>query len=380
MKKHIMKALGAAGSAGALTLLCLAGVGAGGAAAAAPAPAQAGHAVSAASLTVPASFQPAAASFTSAAKGVVLGGSGCAVNRPCRAQLAVTADSGARWSLMRAPAVWLANVRYSLPQVNSVLSAGRGDVWLYYQYNSGHIWATRDSGASWREITLPAAIETMAATPHAVYAVAGDRLYRSPLGRNAWTRVGAMTGSTLAVLGNSVWFANGTYLWTTADGVHWARYALHSPGRAYGVPYGLAGIAAASPRDVAFLWGAAQGMYHTVMRVQVSFNGGRTERYTPSAPPSAGDTYGFAVTPGRLGVMAIGAVTPGPDLIYRSANLGRTWTTYRVPRTGGGISLGSLEFMSPTAGCFVVGNPAYGIGGQLMWTGNAGRTWFPVRF
>jgi hypothetical protein len=48
--------------------------------------------------------------------------------------------------------------------------------------------------------------------------------------------------------------------------------------------------------------------------------------------------------------------------------------------TEGGISLGSLEFMSPTAGCFVVGNPAYGADGHLMWTANAGRTWHPVTF
>ena len=79
----------------------------------------------------------------------------------------------------------------------------------------------------------------MAASAHAVYAVAGDRLYRSPLGWNGWTQVGAwprsgaMTGSVLAVSGDSVWFAGGTYLWTTANGARWARYPLRS--RAAGV-------------------------------------------------------------------------------------------------------------------------------------------------
>jgi hypothetical protein len=67
--------------------------------------------------------------------------------------------------------------------------------------------------------------------------------------------------------------------------VHWARYALRSAGTAIGVPYELAGIAAASSRDVAFLWDAAQGMYHTVTKVQILFNGGLTEELLPGRRP-----------------------------------------------------------------------------------------------
>jgi len=73
-------------------------------------------------------------------------------------------------------------------------------------------------------------------------------------------------------------------------------------------------------------------------------------------------------------------VTPGPDNIYRSANLGQSWTTIAVPRTGGGIELNSLQFMSPTVGCLVVGNPGLGMHGTLLWTTDAGLTWYPVRF
>jgi photosystem II stability/assembly factor-like uncharacterized protein len=374
MKTHIMRALGAAGLAGALSLLCL--TGASSAASASPA-AQAAHTVPVAALKVPGNFQPGTASFVSRAWGVVLGGSGCTNGRPCQAQLAVTADGGAHWSLMRAPAV-------SLSQVSQVLFANRADGWLYNPYLSGHVWVTHNGGASWREITLPGNVETMAASARTVYAVVGSDLYRSPVCRNGWTRVnartpyGPMTGTTLAVAGNSVWFASNTFVWTTADGAHWARYALHSPGTAYGVPYGLSGIAAANPRDVAFLWGSAQGMYHTVMKVQVSVNGGRTERLTPNAPPSEGDTAGFAVAPGRFGVLLIAVVTPGQDLIYCSANLGETWTTFGTPGTQGGILLSSLQFMSPAAACYVWGDPAVGEGGHLMLTANAGRTWYSV--
>jgi hypothetical protein len=369
-----MKALGAAGSAAALALLCL--TGAGGAAAASPA--QVGH-TAAASLKVPVSFQPATASFVTPAWGAVLGGSGCAISRPCPAQLAVTADGGARWSLMRAPTV-------SLSQVSQVLFANHADGWLYDQYYNGHIWVTHNGGASWRGVTLPGRIETMAASTHAVYAVVGNALYRSPLGSNAWVRVnprtryGPMTGSTLAVWGNSVWFATSTYLWTTADGTHWARYALHSPGTLYGQSYKLTAITAASPRDTAFLWSIAEGMFHSSMKVLVSYNGGQTQRQAPNSPPNEGDVAAFAVTPGRFGVISIAVVTPGLDNIYRSADLGKTWTTVGIPGTSGGAMLNSLEFMSPTAGCLVAGDPASGITSHLMWTANAGRTWYAIRF
>jgi hypothetical protein len=375
MRTHITRALAAAGLAGALTLLGL--TGASSAASASP-PVQATHTVTVASLKVPASFQPGAASFVSRTWGVVLGGSGGTVSQPARAQLAVTADGGAHWFLMRAPTV-------SLSQVSRVLFASRADGWLYNPYQSGHIWVTHNGGASWREVTLPGTIETMAASGRTAYAVVGGELYRSPVGLNAWMRVGArtphgpITGTVLAVEGHSVWFASSTFVWTTADGVHWARYALQSPGTYDGQPYTLTAIAAASPRDVAFLWGIGEGMYHTVMTVQISVNGGRTERLTPSAPPSEGDIYGFAVTPGRFGVLLIAVVTPGQDLIYRSANLGDTWTTFGTPGTGGGTPLSSLQFMSRAAACYVVGNPAAGEAGQLMLTANAGRTWYSVR-
>ena len=390
MKTHIMKALGVAGSAGALILLGM--TGAVGVASASPSPAQSAPAAAVAALRVPGGFQPAASSFVTPAWGVVLGGSGVTPGHAVRAQLAVTADAGAHWSLMRAPAVWLATATGGSrsPQVNQVVFAGRANGWLYNQYMSGHVWVTHTGGASWQEISLPGTIQTMAASAHAVYAVVqragGDQLYSSPLGWNAWTRVnawtrfGPMTGSVLAVSGNSVWFGSNSYLWTTADGVHWARYPVRSPGTFYGQPYTLAGISAANPRVVAFLWSAATGMYHTAMKVLISFNGGRSQWQTLKAPPSTGDVAAFAMAPGRFGVMSIAVVTPGTDRIYRSANLGQSWTTIAVPGTGGGFMLNSLQFMSPTVGCLVVGNPGVGMPSNLLWTTDAGLTWYPVRF
>ena len=66
-----------------------------------------------------------------------------------------------------------------------------------------------------------------------VYAVvrqgADDELFSSPAGRDAWARIGTMTGSNLAVSGKAAWFGTSTasastYLWATADGVRWRKY------------------------------------------------------------------------------------------------------------------------------------------------------------
>jgi len=379
MKMHIMKVLSAAG-AGALILLGL--VGGGGAAMAAAATAQPAP-VAPLGLH---NFQPAAASFTSPTSGIALGGESHGVGLPRMARLAATVDGGAHWFLMRAPGVWLDNGASRAPQVNRIVFADRANGWLYDQGNSGHIWATHNGGAFWREITLPGKIQAMAVSGHAVYAVAGDHLYRSPLGWNGWTQVGAwsrsgpMTGSMLAVSGDSVWFAGSTYLWHTADGMRWARYPLRPVGTYHGTPYQLAGIAAASPRYVAFLYAAPGGMFHTGMKVMVSFNGGRTEWQTRQTPPPVGDVAGFAMAPGRFGAITIAVVTPGLDTIYRSANLGQTWSTFGIRGTGGGSALTSLQFMSPTTGCLVTGTPGAGSHGQLLWTTDAGLTWYPVRF
>jgi hypothetical protein len=383
MKTRILKVLGAAG---ALALLCLTGAGSAASASAVSAASVQSRPVPVAALGVPGSYRPAAASFVSPAWGVVLGADGCTPGRACRAQLAVTADGGARWSLMRTPAAWLANGGSSLPQVSQVVFADRADGWLYDQYNGGVIWVTHNGGASWAKTTLPGNIETMAASAHAVYAVTGSHLYRSPLSRNAWTQVnartpaGPMTGSVLAVFGDSVWFGGSTDMWTTADGVHWVRYPLRSAGTYYGTPYALAGIAAASRWDVAFLYAAATGMFHSGMKVMVSVNGGRSQRQTLAAPPPEGDVAAFAVAPGRFGVITVAVVTPGLDNIYRSANLGQSWTTFGIPGTSGGALLSSLQFMSPTVGCFVAGTPGTGTRSELLRTTDAGRTWHPATF
>src|ERR1035438_1364711 len=58
---------------------------------------------------VPASFQPASASFVSPASGYVLGAVGCTLGHVCSARLVSTTDGGARWHFANAPDVALFN-------------------------------------------------------------------------------------------------------------------------------------------------------------------------------------------------------------------------------------------------------------------------------
>jgi hypothetical protein len=322
---------------------------------------------------VSAGFQPTSASFYSPGSGVVLGGVGCTSGHACLAQLVATTDSGARWHFLTAPDV-------SLSTISQVAFASRRDGWLY----GARLWATHDGGARWQRISLPGDVLTVAASAGTVYAVVSrstvDELFRPPAGRDAWTRVRHFTGNfgaALAVSGKAAWFGTSTvgahtYLWATADGVHWHKYPFTCPG----ADYGLSGIAAASPSRVAFLCANAEGMFHTAKEVLHSVNGGKTEHLTGHAP-LGGDVPGygaFAVPPGRPRVVTIAVYTPGPDYVYRSANGGKTWAQIAIRGTEGGPLLGSLTYASPTVGFVVVSWPPR----QLLRTSDAGATWHKV--
>jgi len=334
----------------------------------APAAASAQPASATAAASVPASFQPAAESFITPSWGAVLGGVGCQPGHSCRARLAVTADGGAHWRFLAAPDVSLG----SQGQVNAVLFASSRDGWLYGYGPS--LYATHDGGAHWSTISLGGPIWSMATGAGTAYAMvyhsSGNQLWRSPAAANAWARAGAMTGSALGVYGRAAWFGSSTRLWATTNGVRWQRYPFACPAGT-----GLGAIAAASGSHVAFLCEFAGGMYKTVKDVLVSVNGGRSQHPTGQAP-LAGDLYGqsFAVPPGLASVITIAAVTPGPDYLYRSANTGKTWVSITVPRTGGGILLTSLSYVSRSVGAVVVQLS------QLLRTTDAGLSWHAVKF
>jgi len=265
--------------------------------------------------------------------------------------------------------------------------------WLY----GPGLWVTRDGGARWRRTVLagispsPGGVSAMAAAGGTVYAVVSpghdspQELYASPVGQDAWARVGHLAGdpfASLAVSGTAAWFATSTRVWATTGGGHWHRYRFSCPGSGYG----LAGIAAASRSDVDFLCTDPQGMYQTGKEVLRSVSGGRTERLAGSAPV-AGDTYAdpIASPPGRGQVITLAVVSPGPSALDWTADGGRTWTEIPVPSgSGGGTGVSSLSYVSRTTGWVIAGLRPRTTGGgpyyQLLRTTDAGLSWHHVSF
>jgi photosystem II stability/assembly factor-like uncharacterized protein len=335
---------------------------------------------------VPSGFQPASASFLSPATGFVLGAVGCKPHQACVARLVATTDGGARWRSLNTPVVRLpdpAGVGQAA-EVSGVVFTSPRTGWLY----GPGLYSTRDGGAHWRRLFLGGSVDTMAASGGTAYALVSppggrpEQLFRSPVGENAWARVGTITGehAVLAVSGRAAWFGTGTDLWATADDVHWHKYPFRCPG-AY---YRLSGIAAASGARVMFLCANAQGMFRTDKEVLLSVNGGRTEHLVGHAPIIGDDPYGgnggIAVPPRPSTVISIAAYAPGPDYLYRSANGGKTWASIQAPGTDGGANLSSLSYVSMTVGWVVTGEPTDGGQDQLLRTSDAGGTWHKIVF
>jgi len=368
MHARVMRAIRVAAAAGALAVAGLAGSGGAGAAFAG------GHAAVRAggpAANASAGFAVASVSFWSPASGVALGGVGCSYGTPCAARLMATADSGARWQFLRAPAVSVAGGSSGL-SVSRVLFTGTRRGWLYRPA----LWFTGDGGAHWRKLSLGGAVEAMAAGGGKVYAVVSrpgskvPELFASPAGGNSWARVGQVSGRVLAVYGRSAWLATSNYVWATANGVKWHKFPFRCPARAGGV--GLAGIAAASPARVLFICLGSPAGPQQVKVLLGSANGGRTSRVIRTLPLD-GDGAVIAVPPGRPSQITLGT----EYYLDHSANGGKTWTVKAVA-AGGGAPWNTLTFLSPAAGWAEVGGPpTYD---ALLHTINAGRTWRKISF
>lgn len=330
-----------------------------------------------------AGFQPASAGFISPARGFVLGTGPCGLGHVCRARLAGTTDGGARWHRIASPDVPVGGPGHG-PWVSGVTFASRRVGWLY---GSG-LWVTRDGGGRWRKLSLGGQVEDIAASSGRAYAVVeparstGSELFTTPVGANAWQRVGTFTGEYepdwsggFAVLGRSAWFGTASAVWTTADGRHWHSY----PFACAGAYYGLAGIAAASPARVRFLC-INTADFNTAeegIEVMASTDGGKTEHLAGRKAPVTGDGGVIAVPPGDAKVITFDTTVGGPSWIGRSADGGKTWKQVAFFPRGG--SWDSLSYVSATVGWVVLSGPGTGgVTGLLLRTTDAGRSWHKV--
>jgi hypothetical protein len=330
-----------------------------------------------------AGFQPVAASFPSPTRGFVFGSEGCrfvASGLSCPGTLAVTGDGGARWRFRPAPAA-------GHDQADQVVFASSRTGWVY----GPQLWVTRDGGWRWRRLLAGLRVETMVVAGPRVYAVVKGqrapspaRLLTSPVSRDAWAPVRAVTDRWFAVLaasGRTVWFAalpgdvaGGTaVVWTNRGGSTWHSRRFTCPGRFYT----LSAIAAASPSDVAFLCAstAPYGMTQEGIELLTSADGGARMRLAGRwVPAVAGGGGMLAIPPHRPGIISFAPPVDATGWLGRSADGGRTWR----PQASSEIGVwNSLSYVSPDTGWIV---NASGPDSQLLRTTNAGRTWHPITF
>jgi hypothetical protein len=330
-----------------------------------------------------AGFQPVAASFLSPARGFVFGSPGCRFNAsglPCPGMLAVTGNGGAGWRFHRAPAV-------GQDVASQVVFASSRTGWVY----GPQLWVTRDGGRRWRRLLSGLRVETMVVAGPRVYAVVtgqrgGERtrLLASPVDRDAWAPVRAVTddrSAVLAAFGRTVWFAalsaddaDGTaVVWTNSGGSTWRSRRLTCPGRFYT----LSAIAAASPSDVAFLCTNTNSYDMTTEGIELltSADGGTRMRLAGRWVATVVGSGGvLAIPPHRPAIISFASPSNATGWLGRSADGGRIWR----PRTSKDVGIwNSLSYVSRSTGWIVnTSGPA----NYLLQTTDAGRTWHPVTF
>lgn len=330
----------------------------------------------------PPGFETQSASFVSAQTGYVLGARNCSI-LPCRALLEKTTDGGKHFTAVNAPDVSLTEHGSATPAsgVSSVQFATAGGGWLF----GPALWATTNSGKTWKRVTLPGVVYMMATSGGEAYAAVEPanggpdqaHLYESTVGSGKWTLVHRVApGTTLTAFGHSAWTGVAPAIWTTTNaGKTWSKLSFACPGN-YPSP---SEVAAASAADVAIAC-SNQGDPQpglSYKEVFVSSNGGRTFHKVPGYPPVAGEVYSLALPVFRPNAITINAAS-GASYFYQTVNTGKTWT--KTQYLDGGLGFNDLAYASSTVGYVVhfMGTPyiAYGLG--LMKTANAGHTWTTV--
>jgi hypothetical protein len=330
---------------------------------------------------VPAGFKAASATFVSTREVFVLGTAPCKHVR-CTS-IARTGDRGVSWRGLPAPvvplgepgtssgsAVW--GIRFATPENGFVFGNG--------------LWTTTDGGKHWSAAAYPGgSIVSLEIIDAQVLAVtmrrgkAGDAnwaLLRRPLARGAWTRLVTQASAigNIATQARVAAIIDGTSVLVTGNGgLTLTRHALPCKASPFPAP---ASVAIQAPRGLALLCTGQGYTGHTDKTVYVSGDLGATWKLA-GHPSSVGDGGVIAASvPGHLTI----ATASAGSWLYYSADNGRTWRT-AVTYPDGGQGWNDLGFTTTRDGLVIHGHPYYGdMLGQLLLTGNGGKTWHVVRF
>ncbi len=310
--------------------------------------------------SLPAGFSPVSITRISLRVGWALGTSACGTE-VCTA-LARTRDAGATWHSVPLPA---AVVTPSPNGISRVRFANASDGWLF----GPQLWATHDGGTSWHPVaTLGGPMISLEAAGGRVWGLVGSAgsvsatVEAAPVGTDDWKPVGPATAAIGITLHGKVGYA------VAPDG---AIIALGSAGmEERGVPCPaatVAAVAAPSDTEVAVVCAADPGAGSSTKTLLLSRDGGRTWS-TAGAAPRGGQTSGLAGASTHTFVVAAAS---GASYLYRTPDGGKTWKTVFTD-TGGGAPLTDLGFTDPTHGVVVLGTVP---DAKLLVSSDAGATW-----
>jgi photosystem II stability/assembly factor-like uncharacterized protein len=331
--------------------------------------------------SIPADFVPRSATFVSADEGWVLGTTDCGAEL-CPVILH-TVDGARVWARVDTPATTISTAPLPAEGTTGVTEIRFADAlhgWVY----GPELWATRDGGRSWDQLTLPeplagapvVALEAAAGRVHAVAAAIdvppapGFRVASSPIDEDAWQvasvradiGAGPVPEAQLVVAGSAGWVVSVNRVVTDGarlvDGTWsaWRPACADSLGPAVLAAWSGTGLLAVC--DVGLLGDpAGEHLY-------VSTDGGATFVERNGALPFEDARFVAAATDSAFFVKA------GSELVA-SFDGGDTWTT--VLATGTAARAGFLDFATETQGTLIDDT------GMFM-TRDRGHTWHEVYF
>jgi hypothetical protein len=373
-----------AGGSSAGTSAGGASAGAGSAGALTRAPIDAATAGLAVGGRVPRGFVAWSVTFASSLTAYVLGDAPCH-RAPCTSVVR-TLDGGRTWRGLPAPVASLPANRDFGSTPSTVRDIRFGTARDGYAFGGG-LWSTHDGARSWHRLNVGRVLD-LAIGGGTTYAVVGTcdadgagcrdiRLVTSPVGRDAFSRVGlapgasggggVSTGAGIAVVTlNQVVYVRHAGAWSRAAAACTAEIGV-PPGPGRVIP------PAAGSTLTAFCPEGAAGSAYFTIRQSADFG-----RHWGAVPgPALRLPNGLiSLTAGSASVLAGASATP--DLrggLFVSQNGGRTWAAAALPRTVAGWRY--VGARSATALVALADPPA-----PTLWTSaDGGRSWpaHPIR-
>lgn len=360
---------------------------------------------------VPVGFEPASATFVSAADGWAIGSFPCS-DRLCPA-VARSTDGGASWSLAGTPDLTgttppePAGSAGSLGQLN-VRFANTNVGWVWTDRPGAdppsQLFRTTDGGQTWQAQTWGFPGSTIAdleisggwarlvaygpcadATTSLCQGQTVEEIFGAPIGADKWAvqfvepdiGAGPVLAPALTLSGSAGWLVNDNRSTVSAARLVGGNWQSWTPPCADA--NGPAYLGAASADQLVALcaeglWGPpAPGTTADSDWLWVSTDGGTSFGAVAALPGTAGQAASVSAAPGDPATIAVADTSGGLLMTFDG---GRTWQTAVAPAPGSGVGIDYVGFTTATQ-AFALGGP----GTPAMYmTYDGGHHWQPIAF